>query len=209
MRKYILILFLLFAANVFSENLFRTGDLLFQTEGSGDFSQAISSSTRNADSLSFVHVAILIVGGDGELNVIEASAEKGVRIVSMKEFLETSPTVNGRPGVVVKRLKTRFNANETVARAMEHLGEPYDWWYMPDNGKMYCSELVYEAFLAENGEHIFRAAPMNFRNPDGSMPKFWEELYQELGVPVPEGLPGTNPNDMSADERLVEIHRFF
>ncbi|MCH5325636.1 MAG: hypothetical protein J1E29_00345, partial [Duncaniella sp.] len=74
--------------------------------------------------------------------------------------------------------------------------------FLPDNDKMYCSELVYESYLTESGAHIFEAAPMNFRAADGSMPQFWLELYAELGVPVPEGIPGTNPNDLSKSPLL-------
>lgn len=71
---------------------------------------------------------------------------------------------------------------------------------------MYCSELVYESYLDDNGEHIFLARPMNFRAPDGSMPQFWVELYDALGCPVPEGVPGTNPNDMYMSPVLKPVN---
>lgn len=50
---------------------------------------------------------------------------------------------------------------------------------------------------------------MSFRDAEGQMPAFWVELFAKLGETVPEGVPGTNPNDLSRDEQLVEVHRYF
>ena len=41
------------------------------------------------------------------------------------------------------------------------------------------------------------------------MPEFWEELFAGLGKEVPEGEPGTNPNDMSMEPVLTLVHRYF
>lgn len=193
------------------------GDLLFQTEGESALSKAISSSTGKAGvqeegvtpDVSFAHVAILWIAGDS-LKVIEASPNEGVRITTLEDFLADSPKIGGSPGVVVKRLQCEETLKQKgVKRALEHLGEPYDWYYLPGNGMMYCSELVFESYLAEDGSHLFHSNPMNFRNSDGTMPDYWVTLYQELGVDIPEGLPGTNPNDMSKESGLLEIYRYF
>lgn len=185
------------------------GDLLFQTAGDSRFSDAISSSTASEDSLSFVHVGMFYITDKGEEGVIEASPADGVRIVTLVDFIDSSPKVNGKPGVIVKRLKIPFPVETAISEALTHLGEPYDWYYLPDNGMMYCSELIYESYLNYDGSHIFKASPMNFRNPDGTMPDFWTELYEQLNCPVPEGIPGTNPNDLSRDIHLSDIYRFF
>ena len=185
------------------------GDLLFQVAGGSEFSAAIADATASADSLKFAHVAIVAIDDDGLPYVVEASGRDGVVRTTWDDFLSQSPKVNGRPGVVIMRVTGEFSASEAIARAESHLGEEYDWWYTPDNGKMYCSELVYESFLTADGSHLFTARPMNFRSADGSMPAFWEQLFAELGEPVPEGLPGTNPNDMSKDPVLTEICRMF
>ena len=50
---------------------------------------------------------------------------------------------------------------------------------------------------------------MNFRAADGTLLQFWADLFDRLGEPVPEGLPGTNPNDMAQEELLEEVHRYF
>lgn len=74
---------------------------------------------------------------------------------------------------------------------------------------MYCSELVYESFLTDDYRHIFTANPMSFRDKDGQIPEFWGRLFSELGEPVPEGVPGTNPNDMAHDTIVKEVYRMF
>ena len=70
---------------------------------------------------------------------------------------------------------------------------------------MYCSELIYESYRDFDGNRIFQARPMNFRDPDGNLPTFWEELFAKLNMEVPEGVEGTNPNDLSKDPRLQDI----
>lgn len=40
---------------------------------------------------------------------------------------------------------------------------------------------------------------MNFLDENGVMPEFWTRLFEKLGVAVPQGVPGTNPNDMARD----------
>ena len=47
--------------------------------------------------------------------------------------------------------------------------------------------------------------PMNFLSPDGSLPPYWEDLFERLNMPVPQGLPGTNPQDMSLSPLLKNV----
>lgn len=204
------------------------GDLIFQMEGNSDFSNAINEATSKSDSIRFVHVGIIDINEDC-VNVIEADPEAGVRIISLKEFLENSPQINPSsisrrnnispllsqddrnsplpfvPGVVVKRLNIEFDKENAVNNAKKFIGQEYDWWYLPDNGKMYCSELVYESYLNSNGDKIFKAQPMNFLDANGNLPQFWRDLFHDLGQEVPQGVAGTNPNDMASDPRLVTI----
>lgn len=184
------------------------GDLLFQTAAASDFAQAIVDATAQGAPIKFSHVAIVAME-DGKPYVIDASSRKGVARKEWDEFISSSPTVDGKPSIVVKRVNIDFPVREAVARAERHIGEEYDWSYLPDNGKMYCSELVYECYRREDGTPLFTARPMNFRDADGNMPAFWSELFEKLGEPIPEGVSGTNPNDMSAEPVLTEVYRFF
>lgn len=188
---------------------FQDADLLFQTETTSDFSNAISSSTASEDTLSYIHVAIIAIEDDDKVFVLEASPGSGVREISLEEFLRESPKTKEGTGVVVKRLNIDFPKKQVIENAKSFLNQPYDWYYLPDNGKMYCSELVYESFKESNGKPIFEARPMNFRNADGSFPQFWLDLFKQLDTEIPQGVPGTNPNDLSKDVRLKEVYRFF
>lgn len=181
----------------------RQGDLVFQVAGGGGMSQAIVEATINTDSLQFDHVAVF-AGSRRNPFVVEASPEKGVVKTSWREFLRRS----GSRGVVVKRLDADYPKQEAIGRVLAHLGQPYDWYYMPGNGRTYCSELVEESYLYADSTRIFPAKPMRFRAADGSMPQFWTELFLQLGASVPEGVPGTNPNDMSRFRLLHTVKVF-
>lgn len=178
----------------------RSGDLVFQVSAGSKMGKAITDATARGDSISYDHVGIIYIE-DGKTLVIEATPKHGV---VMTEWATFSAQADG----VVMRLHQPFNAEETVARAKSHLGEAYDWSYRPDNGRMYCSELVYESFRTANGTPLFTSRPMNFRNADGEIPVFWTDLFTRLGEPIPEGVPGTNPNDMAREASLGVINQY-
>jgi len=140
---------------------------------------------------------------------MEASTGNGVVLTKWKDFVDSSVRINGKPGLSVMRVNVDFPLSKAVARAKSFMGEEYDWSFLPDNGKMYCSELVYCSYRYEDGKPIFTERPMNFRDSKGAMPDFWTKLFQRLGEKIPEGVPGTNPNDMSKEPVLKEVHRYF
>lgn len=185
----------------------QTGDLLFQC-GTGAMTEAIAEATGRGETLKFTHVGIAIIGNRCD-SVLEATSDGGVRMTSLNDFLNKSAKPNGRPAVVAKRLKDTTGVATAIRRARTLLGLPYDYSFRPDNGRYYCSELVYESYLRPDGTHCFTARPMNFRAPDGTMPHYWTELFERLDEPIPEGVAGTNPNDMSREANLEEIHRWF
>lgn len=187
----------------------QNGDIIFQITPNSDFSDAITNATAWEDSIKFSHVAMIALYEDGTPYIIEASPKYGVCITEWDDFLDNSMKIKGKPGVVIKRLKIDFPQEEVIVRALKCIGEPYDWSYYPNNGEKYCSELIYDTYLDKNGEHIFKAHPMNFRDSDGNIPIFWIDLFEKLGKPIPEGVPGTNPNDLSKDPLLMEVFRLF
>lgn len=203
---YIGMLFLS-ACTAYEEPRLETGDLLFQAGKTSDMSRAIAVATEKNGRIDYTHVGIAL-HRHGADSVLEATSG-GVRIVPLREFLDRSARIEGRPAVVAMRLRDTAGLAASVARARTCLGLPYDWSYRPDNGKLYCSELVWESYRTPAGEAMFTARPMNFRAADGSMPAFWTELFAELGEPIPEGVPGTNPNDMADEAILEEVGRYF
>ena len=107
------------------------------------------------------------------------------------------------------RVSGTLRVAAAIERARKFIGQPYDYSFRPDNGKMYCSELVWESYLAPDGSRRFPARPMNFLAADGSLPRFWAELFAGLGEEIPQDIPGTNPNDMARDPQLKEVTRYY
>ena len=46
---------------------------------------------------------------------------------------------------------------------------------------------------------------MNWRDKNGNLPKYWKKHFKKLGMLVPEGVPGTNPTDLSKSPLLHKI----
>lgn len=213
MRRYLLYIGILFSALSCGEEATRlqSGDLLFQAGKDSGMAGAIAAATGNGSDKGglpdFTHVGIAVCGGGAD-SVLEAAAG-GVRIVPLEEFLADAGTIEGRPAVVVLRLRDTTGVAAAVRRARGSLGLPYDFSFRPGNGKLYCSELVWESYRDADGQPLFPARPMNFRAADGTLPRYWSELFARLGEPVPEGVPGTNPNDLAREERLREVFRYF
>lgn len=185
------------SCNNYGQSYPRTGDLVFFKVSQGnEFEDAINSTTSDKPD-GFIHVAIIEVSNDS-LFLIQAETEGVTRRLWDRSTEKAAYSI----------MRLRFSkplAVKAVERAKAFIGQPYDWYYLPDNDAMYCSELVYESYLDNNGEHLFPAKPMNFRAADGSMPQFWTELFDSLDRPVPEGLPGTNPNDLSRSPLLEKV----
>ncbi len=200
----------------------QTGDLLFQC-GTGDMTEAIATATGGRRPFNYTHVGILLAAErpahreptECSLSpapadsVLEATTDGGVRIVALAEFLDRAARIDGKPATVAMRLRDTTGVAASVARARKALGAPYDYSFRPDNGRYYCSELVCDHYLRPDGTHCFTARPMNFRAPDGTLPRYWAELFERIGEPVPEGVPGTNPNNLSREGGLYETHRWF
>lgn len=184
------------------------GDLLFQVGAASEMSGAIAAATGKENNLKYTHVGI-VLAENGVDSVLEATSDAGVRIVPLKDFLARSARIGGASAVTAMRLRDTAGVAASVRRARQFVGQPYDYSYRVANGKMYCSELVWESYRDTLGVRIFPAQEMNFRAADGTMPRFWVELFERLGEPIPEGEPGTNPNDMAREAVLEEVGRYF
>lgn len=174
----------------------QSGDLLFVSAGNTDMGEAIQKSTGK-----YTHVAILEVEKDDKYNggqavwVIEADPDKGVVRTSWANWYD-------RFNVSYYRLTIPFDTAAVIERAKSFVGQEYDDAFLPNNGKVYCSELVYECYLDSAGNHFFEAKPMNWRDKKGKLPKYWKKHFKKLKMPVPEGVPGTNPTDISRSPLL-------
>ena len=110
------------------------------------------------------------------------------------------PESSVKPYPDVYRLTVPFDTAAVIARATALVGKPYDNAFLPDNDAYYCSELIQVAF-----DTLFPSQPMNWRDNDGNLPEYWQKHFDSLGMPVPEGVPGTNPTDLSRSPLLKKL----
>jgi len=119
---------------------------------------------------------------------------------------------SGRPKVLVGRLRWPYRRliPSALRKADNLLGAAYDEEFIADNNSYYCSELIYEIFLADDGGGgLFELKPMTFKNPlSGEIIESWQRYFAQLGKPVPEGLAGINPGDISRSPVLRIVHAY-
>ncbi|MDR0694572.1 MAG: hypothetical protein LBF81_04645 [Prevotellaceae bacterium] len=185
----------------------QAGDLLFQS-GKDGLSDAIEAVTESAGGYNFSHVGMLVPDSSGCLWVIEA-VSKGVQLTPVDTFLQRGARV------ALGRVKDEYKPllPAAIAFALRQTGKPYDEEYIYDNGKYYCSELIYDAFLVANN-HIpfFTLEPMTFKSPaTGAFLEEWVRHYQKLNRPIPEGDLGCNPGGLSRSEKIeiTNLEQYF
>lgn len=177
------------------------GDLLFVSAGNGGLSGAIDEATARAGALSYDHVALL--ADDHGQQVVRHADEKGSRQQLLAEFLDEARSKQRQ--VVVYRLVAaqRDAIGDAIGKARQMLGKPYNFTYVQDEDSYYCSDFIERAFRSH---HVFALQPMNFENPQtGDIPAFWQAFYRSHNMPVPQDMPGTNPNDMAQSAALERI----
>lgn len=188
----------------------QTGDLVFMgipqdySIGEDSMDGAISAATGGGE-LNLIHVAIIEMAEDGPY-VIDATLKYGTDRHPLDSTIRQFTLKGGaQPVYIVKRLKDNKLAKEWIEKAKSFCGQPYDMRFLPDNGAMYCSELVRESYLGPDNEYLFDEKPMNWKNEKGEIPVYWTQLFALLGMDVPQGVPGTNPQDMSKSPLLETV----
>ena len=210
MMKKALVLILLAAATACSRPALRTGDIIFfGIPGGYDASEdsmadAIACSTGDGE-LNLIHAAIAEVDGDGKVWIIDATLKHGVDRHPLDTTLRDFTLKDGSlPTFIIKRLKSGYEPR-FMDNAKAFCGLPYDLAFLPDNGMLYCTELIRESYRREDGSYLFAEKPMNWKNSAGEIPQYWTWLFGLLGTDVPQGVPGTNPQDMAAEEILETV----
>jgi hypothetical protein len=99
----------------------------------------------------FSHLGIVRIR-DGNIVIINSvgyltNKEKGVDEVSLKDFLPVARAI----GV----FRARFADGPMISdKAVEYMGRPFDWSFnLNDDGKIYCTELLYAAIKCIVPEH--------------------------------------------------------
>lgn len=184
----------------------KTGDILFQDIDCGPYCESIESVTQGIDGAHLSHCGVVLIENDQTL-VIEAIS-KGVSLTSLDSFLNRSADANKNPKVLVGRVNSwnKVELNEAIDRAKLQLNKPYDGVYALNDSALYCSELVYFAYL-QNGKPIFQPKPMTFKaaNSNELFP-IWVDYFKDLNYPVPQGEPGLNPGGLSTSNFVEIVH---
>lgn len=162
------------------------GDLLFCAQEKGN---NITDVTQGVGGMKIDHVAIFHRQG-GRTFALEA-IHSGVGLTPIDSFMAR------REAVLAARLKDTLGVARSVERALEFIGRPYDFNFMPDDSAFYCSELVQKCYRDSRGELVFKPIPMSFHDQSGRITPYWHDYYARQGLQVPEGEPGSNPGDLS------------
>lgn len=113
------------------------GDLVFQTIKSPQ-TLAITLASKSP----YSHVGIIKLDKSGNPLVVEAVGP--VREISLEKWIEQG--IAGRITILrIENLNTS-EAQNALTKAKTYYGRPYDFLFLFDKDKIYCSELVYYAF---------------------------------------------------------------
>ena len=207
-KKFIAILLLFALTNCTlkkPQEPLQEGDLLFQDLNCGALCDAIETVTQGIEGKKFSHCAMVVKQND-TLKIVEAIGGN-VQISTLHHFFARSGDTTAIKNITIAR--TNKMNQEQLAKAssfaVQQVGQPYDDEFIMNNGKWYCSELLYEAFkVANNQKEFFSLAPMTFKDP--ATKKYfpaWIDYYKELEKPIPEGQLGLNPGSISRSDKLT------
>ncbi|TAE89532.1 MAG: hypothetical protein EAY81_02175 [Bacteroidetes bacterium] len=192
-----LLLFIGIAA--FAQQPLKNGDLLFQNLDCGPLCDAIEEVTHGRDGLKFSHIGLVVIQQDS-VYVIEAIG-KAVQLTPLHQFLSRTTNLHYL-GRLTQNNQGLIDA--ALIFAKQQIGMPYDDPFLYNNHKYYCSELIYDAFKAANhNQDFFVLEPMTFKQPASkTFYAAWIDYYKDLGIDIPEGLPGINPAGISRSNKL-------
>ena len=125
----------------------RNGDIVFQDSG-GAQGVAIMFASRSL----YTHVGLIEMAPDGKALVVEAVGP--VRTIPLDRWI-----ARGRgKRITIKRLKNldEPKAKAVIARAHHYDGYPYYIFFYDSRDAIYCSELVYAAFIEAIGISVGR-----------------------------------------------------
>lgn len=126
----------------------REGDVVFQMSKSRQ-----AKYIEEATAYPWSHCGI-IVKSDNKLFVLEAS--KTVRLTPFNKWIK-----KGRQRKIDVR---RFTDKEIHIDYSDYIGKPYDTEFKFNNGKWYCSELVYDIYKNQLGIEICKPKRVNEYN---------------------------------------------
>lgn len=179
-----------------------SGDLLFISNSESELGKAIEQVSAVSEGLQFFHVGLLDCREDS-IYIYHSDTEGGVQKELLAIFLEAQRVKQNTCYLYRFHDSLEIDLSSVFGRADKLLGEPYNFSYILEDTGYYCSEFIYEVFADDS---IFVLEPMSFKNPGDTMfHPTWVSYYDELGLPIPQGQLGCNPNGLSQNTKLSFI----
>ncbi len=142
----------------------------------------------------FSHVGIYL----GQDQVAEAYFDK-VKIVSLAEFMKKTDPARF---VLVRRLVVQPDEFERKLRLEvdKLLGLTYDRWFLWNNDKIYCSELVYKVLAPIVELRDLSPKEMLF----DVNPEHWDRYFRDQ---TPRGQLGISPEDFNLSSDFISVEK--
>ena len=196
---YCVLFLLLFSCS--NENEIKDGDLLFIAEKSGDLSESINRVTQTQMKTNYSHVALIQVRSDS-IWVWESAPAHGIRKIGFDQFI-------GEQDAEIHRYRLKKEYAKSIEKAWDvaerMLGKSYNFTYILSDTCYYCSDFVYRLLAHDS---IFGLEPMTFIDPRTEKPDSgWVKHYEKLGIEIPEGALGCNPNGLAASDKLYYLDK--
>ena len=212
MKSAIVIFLLILSANCLAQEFeLKNGDIIFQEACSGNLDNTIKQVTSSVDNYQFTHVGIVYIDDKGAVFVLEANMPK-VSLTPLAEYLYPPKAEKCYPKSVVGRLTKEYQSiiPDALKAGMALIGKGYDYGYVLNDDKYYCSELIYEILKQANGgEDVFTLNIMTFKDENtGQTTNGWIDYFNKHALPIPEGEWGINPGAMSRCDGIEIIHRY-
>ncbi len=184
----------------------KDGDFLFLSPEASDLSQAIDAVTADSSGHHYTHMGLARVGESGKVEVWHAAPDKGVTLEPLEDF-RLGNDGQAREMHVYRMPDSMAQYQHVIwKRAGILKGQPYNRTYVMEDTGYYCSEFIYALY---SNFRVFELSPMTFRDPGtGDISETWKQYYAGLGIQVPEGKPGCNPNRMSKNPYLRQVAVF-
>ncbi|MHA7844184.1 MAG: YiiX/YebB-like N1pC/P60 family cysteine hydrolase [Winogradskyella sp.] len=180
----------------------KSGDILFRGTSQSDLSEAINEVTQTEKATNYTHMGICSVE-NGTIFVYHSDLGKGVVKEPLELFLKSEDASTYTADVYRIKNSTKPQVENAISKAKDLLGEPYNVTYILEDKGYYCSEYIYELFKEDS---VFTLEPMTFKNTEtNTFHSAWVTHYKELGIEIPEGKPGCNPNGMAASKTLFFV----
>ena len=164
------------------KSILQNGDLLFMSDES-ELSKSIIETTDR-----YSHVGIYF-----DVYIYHASRKRGVSKQILEDYL-----IEEKRDIYIYRYPM-IDAEIVKERADRYLGCEYNHSFYPNNGQFYCSQYIAEILP------IFDIIPMSFGDGEKDVSDYWKKYYEEVGMQVPVGQPGTNPGQLARSEKLQYI----